>query len=433
MRIVILTHYYPPEVGAPQGRLEALGRGLARAGAEVVVHTCAPHYPDGVVRPGYRNRLSMRAAANGAGGVRDADVGGRGRPDTDRVRVLRSFVLPAANRGVGARLLDHASFAASSLLTGRAAGAADVVIVESPPLFLAAAAPSYARRRGARLILHVSDLWPDSVVELGAVTSPAAIRAARALERYAYRHADRIVAPTAGIVRRLEQRPDLASRRARSSASAPPAAKLRRIPPAVDAERFRAPPVVREGPLRVLYAGTVGMAQGVGTLVEAARRVGPDVQLTVAGAGAELDEVRRMAESAPNVSVLGAVAAEAVPGLYAEADAAAVLLRDRPLFDDALPTKTFEAMAAGRPLVLAARGEAADLVEAAGAGIVVAPEDVDELAHALATLAATPEPELRAIGVRGVACARRFDRRSTIDRWLGLLEEVSGRRPGRNG
>jgi hypothetical protein len=394
MRVIVLTHYYVPENGAPQRRLEAFAVGLRALGHEVVVHTGFPHYPGGGVTPPHRNRpIAVE--------------------DSSGLRIVRSLVYPAANRGVARRLLDHTAFAASALLTGRWAGAADVVVVESPPLFLAAAAPLYARQRGARLILHVSDLWPDSVVELGAVTNPFAIAAARRLERGAYRGAARIVAPTAGIVERLEHWPQAAG-------------KVRRIPPAVDLERFAAPPLSRDGPLRVLYAGTVGMAQGVAMLVEAARRAGPDtVSLTVAGAGAELQEVERTARGAANVRVLGAVPAEEVPKLYAEADVAAVLLRDRPLFTGALPTKLFEAMAAGRPLVLAGCGEAARLVERSGAGVVVAPEDPAALAEMLVALAERPEDELRAVGARGVATAADFDRRAMVDRWVALLDELT--------
>lgn len=374
-------------------RLQALARGLAAGGAEVTVHTCPPHYPDGVIQTGYSN-------------------GAWTREDQDGISVARSWVLPAANRGVRRRLLDHATFAASALATARLAGRADVVVAETPPLLLAAAAPLYARLRGARLILHVSDLWPDSVVALGAVESPSAIAAARALERHAYRRATRIVVPTQGMERDLSGRPEAA-------------AKVRRIPPAVDLDRFAAPPLRRNGPLRVLYAGTIGMAQGLLTLVEAADRAGGDhVQVTIAGAGAELDAVRAAAARTSNVRVLGAVTADAVPALYRDADAATVLLRDRPIFRDALPTKTLEAMAAGRPLLLSAAGEAADLVTAAGAGVVTPPEDVGALADALLGLAHMPEDELRAIGARGAACAARYGRSAMLAAWSDLLHEA---------
>jgi colanic acid biosynthesis glycosyl transferase WcaI len=394
MRVAILTHYFPPEAGAPQTRLDALARGLAAREVDVSVHTCPPHYPDGAVRDGYPNAVWRRESHDG-------------------FPLHRSWVLPAANRGVARRLADHASFAASALATAPLAGRADFVIAETPPLFLAAAAPLYARLRRARAILHVSDLWPDSAVELGAISNAQAIGAARALERHAYRRASRIVAPTRGIVTTLSARDDAAG-------------KVRHIPPAVDTARFSAPPLRRNGPLRVLYAGTVGMAQGLGTLVEAAAQVEAGlVEVTIAGAGAELAEVRAAAASVANVRVLGPVNPDAVPALHAEADVVAVLLRDRPIFRGALPTKLFEAMAAGRPVVLSAAGESAELVESTGAGVTVAPQDPAALAAALTDFAHRPEAVLQAIGTRGRAAAVGFDRRAMVDAWLDLLGEAS--------
>src|SRR5262245_60783056 len=120
MRVTLLTHYYPPEVGAPQARLSALARGLSRRGVEVTVHTGFPHYPDGVIQPPYRNRPWLKE-------------------DADGVRVLRSAVYPAPNRGFGRRIANHVSFALSALASSPAGGAADAVIVETPPLLLAGA------------------------------------------------------------------------------------------------------------------------------------------------------------------------------------------------------------------------------------------------------------------------------------------------------
>jgi glycosyltransferase involved in cell wall biosynthesis len=393
LRVVILSHYYPPEVGAPQRRLEALAHGLAQRGAQVTVHTGFPHYPAGSIAPPYRNRPLLREAG-------------------DRVRVVRSAVYATPNRGVRRRLADHAVFAGSALLTGSAAGAADVVVAESPPLFLAAAAGLYSRGRGARLVLHVSDLWPDTAIELGALRSPVAIRGARWLERHAYRQASLIVAPTRGIVDEIGRRPEASGR-------------VRLMLPSVDVERFAGPPLKREGPLRVLYAGTVGMAQGLGTLVQAAEMAGPEaVRVTIAGDGAEQAHLRQLASGVTNVEVLGAVTADAVPGLYADADVAAVLLRDLPLFRGALPSKMFEAMAAGRPLMLSAAGEAAELVRAGGAGLVTAPEDPRALADALLHAAGLGEGGLREMGERARALAGDFDRPRLIDRWYSMLAEL---------
>ena len=265
-------------------------------------------------------------------------------------------------------------------------------------------------------MLHVSDLWPDTAIELGALRSPAGIRGARWLERQAYRRASLIAAPTRGIVEEIARRPEAAG-------------KVRLMLPSVDLERFAAPPLEQRGPLRVLYAGTVGMAQGLDTLVRAAGMAGPDaVRVTIAGDGAELARVRALASGLHNVEVIGAVAADAVPGLYAQADVGAVLLRDLPLFRGALPSKLFEVMAAGRPVVLAAAGEAAELVRGGRAGLVVAPEDPRALANAFLQAAGLRESDLREMGERARTLAGDFDRPRLVDRWHSMLAElVSGR------
>ena len=389
MRAIFLTHYYPPEAGAPQARIAELAAGLTRRGHDVTVHTGFPHYPAGRVLAPYRNRPLQRE--RGAGGE----------------RVVRSAIYPAANRGFARRLANHLSLCASSLATAPAAGPADVVVAETPPLFLAGSGAVYAALKRAALVLHVADRWPASAVELGALTDERAIRAAEALERWAYRRAAAIVVPTAGLERALAGE-----------------GRVRRIGPAVDVARFSAgaPPPAGGGPLRVLYAGTVGLAHGIETLTEAARLAGPDtVEVTVAGGGAGAPALN----GAPgNVRVAGVVAPDAIPGLYAAADAGVVLLRDRPVLAGALPTKILECLAAARPVVLSARGEAAATVEAHDAGLVVPPEDPAALAAAFARL--RDDAALRArLGAAGRAAAERhFDRQASIAAWETLLEDA---------
>jgi hypothetical protein len=397
LRVIFVTHYFVPEVGAPQRRIERLAGGLAERGADVTVHTLPPHYPTGTIAAPYRNRpLSVETRAG--------------------VRVVRSAVYPAANRGVARRLLNHGSGAASILATAPWAGPADVVVAETPPLFTAAAAVAYSRAKRAPLVLNVADRWPQSAVELGALSNRHAIAAATWLEERCYRAASAITVPTRGLERDLG-----------SADSA--RGKVVQMPPAVDLERFDPAPPAPDGPLRVLYAGTVGMAQGIGTLIEAARRAGPSaVHVVIAGDGAEAAALA--ADRPENVDLIGPVPHDRVPDLYRQADVAAVLLRDRPIFAGALPTKTLEAMAAGRPVVLSGRGEAADLVAAAGVGVVVAPEDPHALADAFVDLSHDPE-RLAKLGAAGRRLAEsEYGREQSVERWWRLLQGVaSGRTP----
>jgi len=333
------------------------------------------------------------------------------------VRIVRSAVAALPNRGFAPRLIDHASFAASALATAAVAGRADVVLAETPPLFLAGAAVAYARVKRAALVLNVSDLWPESAIQLGALRDRRAIAAARALERVAYRASSAIVVPTQGIAAALAGRAECAG-------------KVEHVAPAVDVAGFACEPPRRDGPLRVLYAGTVGLAQGLDTLLDAARSAGPAVvEVTVAGAGADLDDLRRRAarERIDNVQLLGAVAASAVPALYAAADAGVVLLRDRPLFEGALPTKMLESMAAGRPVVLSAAGESARFVEDSGAGVVAAPEDPAALAEAFRSLASMSSERFDEFSRAALGWAQAHDRGAMADRMLTLLRAARRR------
>jgi glycosyltransferase involved in cell wall biosynthesis len=394
VRALFLTHYFPPEAGAPQTRIAALARGLRARGDDVTVHTGFPNYPDGRIQPPYRNRLLLRERFE------------------DGTRVVRSAVYATPNAGFARRLANHASFAASALATAQATGPADVVVVESPPLFAAGAAVVYARLKRAPLVLNAADLWPDSAVAIGVLPEGRAVAAARALEEWAYRHSAAITVPTEGMVRLLEQRPAARGRAVH-------------MPPAVDLGRFDGigPPPAAP-PLRVLYAGTVGLAHGLATLVDAAELAGPAaVQVTIAGGGAEA--TRLAARRVANVEWLGPVPAQRVPGLFAASHAAVVMLRDRALFADALPTKLLECLAAGRPALVAAPGQSAALVRETGAGIAVAPEDPRALAQAFGALAADPEVRER-MGAAGRALAReRYGREPMIDRWRALLERVT--------
>jgi len=400
MRVTLLTHYYPPEVGAPQARLSALARGLGRRGVEVTVHTGFPHYPDGVIQPAYRNR-PWRAE------------------EEDGVRVVRSVIYPAPNRGVGRRIANHLSFGFSALATAPAAGPADVVIVETPPLLLAGSSIAYARGKRAALVVNVSDMWPDSAVALGTLRRPRLVSSARTLEHACYRAAAAIVCPTRGIESALGELEEARG-------------KVHRIPPSVDPEQFPDSPPRANGAFRVLYAGTVGMSQGVGTLMDAAELLEDDsgIEIVIAGDGAEGPELRRrLAQGAlRNVTMLGRVPHERIPELYADADAAVVLLRNKPLFEGALPTKMFEAMSAGRPLVLSAAGEAATLVKKASCGLVVSPERPSELADALSDLARDRERAGRLGAAGRQAVLEGYSRERAFDRWYDLLTSLAAQR-----
>jgi glycosyltransferase involved in cell wall biosynthesis len=396
----VLTHYYPPEVGAPQTRLRETASTLARFGLDVRVLTGQPHYPTGRVADGYRAWRPRRELIDG-------------------ISVIRLPMIARPNGGLLDRAVDHGSLAAMAAFAGPVIDRADVLLVESPPLFLGLTAAIHRRLRRRPYVFHVADPWPDFPIAMGALRSRLGQRLAYANEALAYRWAARITTVTPALVARLERKPSARGR-------------VELLPNGVAVERFT--PSEPPGPHRralgwddarliLVYAGTVGLAQGLGTLVEAMTRLrGSGVVVHVVGDGAErgaiVERVRGLGLA--DVHVHDPLAADRVPALLAAADGALVLLRRGPLYEESLPTKLVEGLAAGRPIVVSADGEAARVVTAGGAGLTAPAEDPAALADAI--LALRDSPDRPAMGVRARAVAEAdFDRARIVRRLADLL------------
>jgi colanic acid biosynthesis glycosyl transferase WcaI len=405
VRLIVLTHYFPPEVGAPQARLFELATRLAERAVDVTVVTGFPNYPTGVIAAGYRGRFAMREEMQG-------------------VTVLRTWVFATPNKGFAKRLLNHLSFALSSLTAMRRAGQADVIFVESPPLAIGLAALAYSWLKRAPLIFNVSDIWPQSAIEMGALHNRAAIWVAERFEQALYRHARKVSVVTPGIVDKLVAR-------------GVPREKLFLLTNAVDTDVFQpAAPDVElahklgiDGRTVFLYAGTHGLAQGLDIILEAARLTNdPKVLYVLAGEGADKERLQAEAEATrlANVVFLPNQSREVMPRLLNLAYATIVPLRRLDIFKAALPSKMFESMATELPIVLAVWGEAAQVVEQAGCGVVVPPEDPSALAQAVGRLASDPA-RARELGANGRRYAiENYDRTKIAQRFLELLQQAAG-------
>lgn len=404
LKIVLLTHYFPPEVGAPQARLFELARRAAAAGHSVTVVTGLPNYPTGVIPPEYRGRSRIEEMMDG-------------------VRVIRTWVYATPNRGFVRRILNHLSFALSSLTALRKVGRADVIFVESPPLFTGLAALVYSRLKRAPYIFNVSDIWPQSAVELGALRSRFAIRLAEMVERHLYRKAARVSVVTPGMLERL-------------AARGIPRGKLFLLTNGVDTGVFHPAPPNTELARTLglderkifLYAGTHGMAQGLDTVLEAAKQTkNPQILYVLAGEGAEKEALTKRveAEAMTNVRFLPNQPKAVMPELLNLAYASIVPLRRLELFKSALPSKMFESMATAKPIVASLWGEAAELIETARCGVVVAPEDPSDLREAVEKLAENP-PLARELGENGRRyVSAHFDRQVIAARFIELLSETA--------
>lgn len=400
MRFLILTQYFPPEVGAPQIRLLAIAKELRQRGHDVDVVTAMPNYPSGRVFPPYRHKRLLRETIDG-------------------ISVVRTWIYPATGRNIGQRLLNYWSFTVSSLYGCWRAGRPDYIFIESPPLFLGLTAYVYSWLRRTRFILNVSDLWPESAKELGIVRSRPVLWLATRLERFLYRTAYRVSAATEGIRTAIE-------------ATGKPSAPVILLPNGVDTAVFRRMPEARPdtiAPLEIvfLYAGTHGYAQGLDVIVEAAKRLRErsDVVFLFVGDGPEKARLQQTVidSGLRNVRFLPPQPMAAMPALFSVARASIVPLRRAPLFRSARPSKLFPSLACETCVIYSGEGDAARLIEEARCGLVVPPEAPDQLAEAVARLA--DEPDLaRQFGRNGRALVERdYTWGRLVERWLAEVTE----------
>lgn len=405
MKFLILTQYYPPEVGAGQVRLQSTVDQLLALGHDVEVVTALPNYPSGRIFEGYRGRFY-------------------GREDDGRLTIHRVWLYVALGAGLD-RLVSYLSFAGTSAVGLIRSERPDVIFVESPPLFLGLTGWLAARAWRRPWILNISDLWPDSIRALGVMNEGLALTMAEQLERFIYRRADLITAVTDGIEAELV------------NSKGVPKERILFLPNGVDAELFRPRPPddnVRERfgidhRRVVLHAGTMGFAHCTDAILDAAEILRErDVLFVLAGDGSDRErtELRARERGLTNVLFLGAVPLHAVANLYSVALAGLATLRDLPLFEGARPAKVLPCLASGKPIVYSGRGEGARLVSEAEAGIVVEPEDGAAIAKAIERL--LDEPGLAArLGDNGRRLAvERFAWRALVGDWLEQLARASG-------
>ncbi|MGH9469982.1 MAG: glycosyltransferase family 4 protein [Terriglobia bacterium] len=418
MKILYIAQYFPPEVCALAVRAHDLSQEWARAGHEVSVLTGFPNHPEGVIHPSYRRAWRRGFSREERGGV----------------AVYRTWLYPAANRGVWGRSANYVSFALSAALVGmRAAGERTVVIATSPPLTAALAGYAAARARGVPFVFEVRDLWPESLEAVG-VASPRSFlyRSLERAARFLYARADRIVVDGEWKQRALaasgfgEKITVIRNGVAENFCLAPgsPQARAAR-------EQFRSAHGLA-GKFVALYCGTLGMAHGLEVVLDAAARLRDRAEIVflLAGGGAERENIcRRLRESGlTSVRYLGKQPRENVPGLLAAADACLVPLRSSEVFKSAIPSKTFEAMAAARPVILGVEGETKEIVLEAGAGLCVAPGDAEALASAVIRLQQNPDlrRKLGANGRRAVLAT--YTRRRQASAYVDLLNELAAAR-----
>ena len=408
MKILFLTDNFPPERNAPASRTYEHALEWIAAGHEVTVITTAPNFPEGKLFDGYRNRLYSSEMMNG-------------------IRVVRvvSFISP--NSGIIKRTADYLSFMISGGLAALFQTKPDVLVTTSPQYFCAVAGWVVSRLRGLPWVFELRDLWPASIVTLGAMRRGWAIRALEWLELRMYRDANSVVVVSNAFTKNLVSR-------------GIPASKIELVLNGVDLKRYQPQPkdpgllksFDLEGRFVVGYLGTHGMAHALEKVIDTAEilRDRDDIVFLFAGAGARRADLEAMViqRKLTNVHMVPAQPKEMMAKLWSVHDVALIPLANHKLFESVIPSKMFEAIGMGIPILMSIpEGEATGLVRETGSGVCVPPENPQALADAILTLKSDPGLQKQLVAA-ALAAAPRFDRSNQASLMLSILKRVASQK-----
>ena len=417
MRLVFLTHYYPPEGNAPATRVGALARRWVEAGHHVTVITGVPNVPNGVVYPGYRNRLWPQ------------------KSKIEGVHVIRVGTFIAPNKGSARRILNYLSFMISAFVSLLFVRRPDILIATSPQFFCGWAGVlgkwwfrcSRPWSRTPKFVLEIRDIWPESIGAVDAIGNKRVLSILEWLELRMYAAANHIVTVGQGYRERLLER-------------GVPEKKISIAMNGVDRDLLETsepdPSALRrelglEGKFICSYIGTIGMASGLDVFLRAARLLrdqGEDrIRLLAVGDGAVREELEERAaiENLNSVIFTGRRPKEDMPVFLAATDVCFVHLRKTPLFQTVMPSKIFEAFGMRRPILIGVEGEARKLVDASGGGWAMPPEDEKSLVSALLK-ALDDRNDCEIKGERGRNyVVTHFDRDQLAKDYLDILRAVA--------
>ncbi len=404
MKILFLSHYFPPEVNAPASRTYEHCREWVRNGHHVTVVTCAPNHPKGRVYDGYRNGLWQRE-------------------NRDGIDVWRVWTYVTANEGFLKRTLNYLSYMVATIIAAPFLPTVDVVISTSPQFFNGLAGYAVSRQKHAPWVLEIRDLWPESIVAVGAISNSAIIGVLERLELFAYRKADRIVPVTNAFQQHMEKK-------------GIPASKITVIQNGADSSLYK--PITGQNPMMqelglegkfiAAYFGTHGMAHHLETILHAADRLRQysDIVFLLAGDGAERERLLRLRDklALTNVVMLEQQSKERMPWLWACCHVSLIVLKKSDLFKTVIPSKLFESMAMEKPIILAVEGESAAILQAAEAGFCIEPENDEELAARMLDLWSN-RPLCQKYGLNGrTHVLRNYDRSNLAKRYQELLQSL---------
>ncbi len=407
MRIGILTQYFPPEMGAPQARLYELAVRLKAKGHSLTIITAMPNYPTGRVFDRYRGRILALEKMDG-------------------MKVIRTAIYPSKSTNLLVRLASYMSFVVTSLLIGTwFVGKLDVLLVESPPLFLGLSGLPMSRATRSRLVFMVSDIWPDVAVRMGDMISEKQARLLEKLEGFIYRRCNCVALTNPGAVEQVRSRfPEVPCGVISNGVD------TQFFRPDLRSEEIRGEFGIKPGQFAVGYCGLHGIFQGLDVVVNAARllRDEPRIRFVLVGDGPTKEKLVADASKfkLENVAFFPHQPKSRMPAILASLDVSVIPLAAA--LPGTMPSKVYEALAAGVPALVVSGCEAEQLVRRYDTGRLFRPGNAEELAAGVRELAGNPQLCER-IRENCIALSQRFDRDRIADRTEQLLIAVYQRRP----
>ena len=361
MKILILTQYFPPEVGAPQNRLFELAVRLQKKGADITALTAMPNYPQMEIHQKYKNLKYICE-------------------EMDGLVIHRSSIYVSKNRSILSRLRNYFSFVFSSYRVGKnKLGTFDIILCESPPLFLGITAVRLARKKKAKLIFNVSDLWPESAEKLGIVKNKFLLGISYRLEKWIYKNSFLITGQTQGIVKSISSRF--------------PSKKTYWLPNGVDIDYFdpskinsswRTENKFNENNFILFYAGIIGHAYNFDIVLNAANNLSgnENIKFVIIGNGPNklklIEQINKLNHK--NIFFYDSVPKSELPHIINSIDALVIPLRKTDLSEGTIPSKIFENLAIKKPILLGVEGEAKELfIDEGKCGLAFEPENAEDL------------------------------------------------------
>ena len=408
MHILFLTDNFPPEVNAPASRTFEHCREWVKLGEQVTVITCAPNFPKGKVFPGYRNRLWQTETIEG-------------------IRVIRVWTYITANEGFVRRSLDYVSFMIAATIASIRVKKVDVVIGTSPQFFTVCAAYVVGLLKRVPWIFELRDIWPQSIKAVGSMGDGPLYRTLEHLELFLYKKANRIIALTQSFKKELITR-------------GVDADKIDVVTNGVDLDLFK-PRSKDEALLKKLglenqfiagYIGTIGMAHGLETVIEAAEIIkntpnpeNQSIKILILGDGARKKPLKQLAKDKKlkNLIFIDTVPKAEVAEYWSLLYISIIHLKKDPLFEKVIPSKLFESMAMGVPVLHGVLGESAEIVSRLGVGTTFTPDCPQVLAKELLNLSMNTL-ELQQMKKAALQAASQFDREHLAKSMLASITKT---------